>query len=559
MIARLMSVPAVRRWSAGAAVARHPFVWAAVIALGVLVRALAAFPPFRSPLQSDATMTGLTAFEILRGDLQVFLFNGTRLGALESYLHVPVFALFGASRGTLFVAPQIAGAALLGAFALLARELLGPEEGLAALLLLAVPSPIVLLWNVQPIGYAETLLFITVTLACAARIVRCGPEPLPVFGLGLAAGLGWWGSALSLAGTLPAALWLIYRRPALARRGRSLLLVAAGFLLGALPWIAINVRYPLISFGRGFSAQQGNFHFRLVDAPGELVHNVSRFGQNLAGLLLRADGARPEVFSPVVVLAGVLSVAALLLAALRLTSRDRRASPLVLPLLVAGCTGAFFVLSAAGSIPGNTERYILPIGLAAPLILAPLGAWISRRSPAAAVIAFLVLLTANVSGYCLPGTAARIEQRRLAKAEDRLLELLAERRIAWVFGEYWDVYSLNFLSGETIKAIPYAPPVDYHGYERALGCAPAPIALISRDPIHAAAWARRAGLRGETVNIDGVFTVFFPIPNPPATWAPEVVVLLRGFRQGKARCGAPPTAPSITTCISPAASRAAPG
>ncbi|HKH44231.1 MAG TPA: hypothetical protein VKM72_06175 [Thermoanaerobaculia bacterium] len=540
-----MPVQAARRWSAGsaAAIARHPASWGAVIALGVLVRVLAAFPPFRSPLQSDATMTGLTAFEILRGDLQVFLFNGTRLGALESYLHVPVFALFGASRGTLFVAPQIAGAALLVAFAVLAREILGPEQGLAALLFLAVPSPVVLLWNVQPIGYAETLLCIAVTLACAARIVRCGPAPLPVFGLGLAAGLGWWGSALSLAGTLPAALWIFHHRAALPRRGRSLLLAAAGFLLGALPWIAINVRYPLISFGGGFSAQQGNFQFRPVDGLDELIHNVSRFGQNLAGLLLRADGPRPEVLFPVVVLAGALYGAALLLAALRSVSRDRSVSPIVLPLLVVGCTGAFFVLSAAGSIKGQTERYVLPIGLAAPLLLAPLGGRIVRRSPAASALACLVLLTANVSGYCLPGTAERAERQRLARAEDRLLDLLVEKRIAWVFGTYWDVYSLNFLSGETIWAIPDIPAVDYHGYGRSLGCAPAPFAVISSDPTWGVeAWARRADLRGTTTSIDGAFEVFVPTPNPPPLWAPEVVVLFRGFRQGKAPCGAPPPA-----------------
>jgi hypothetical protein len=511
-----------------------------VVALGVLVRVLAAFPSFRSPFQSDATMTGLTAFEILRGDLQVFLLNGTRLGVLESYLHVPVFALFGASRSTLFVAPQIAGAALLVAFAWLARELLGPEEGLAALLLLAVPSPVVLLWNVQPIGSTETLLFITVTLACAARIVRCGPAPLPVFGLGLAAGFGWWGSALSLAGTLPAALWIFHHRAGLSRRGRSLLLVAAGFLLGALPWIAINVRYPLISFGGGFSFQQGSFQLRPVAGLDELIYNISRFGQNLPGLLLRADGPRPEILFPVVVLAGVLYGAALLLAALRPVLRDRSVSPTVLPLLVAGCTGAFFVLSAAGSIKGQTELYILPIGLAAPLLLAFLGGRVAQRSPAAAALACFVLLTANVSGYCLPGTAERADRQRLARAEDRLLDLLVEKRIAWVFGDYQDVYSLNFLSGETIKAIPDIPVLDYYGYERSLGCAPAPLALISSDlDWGVEGWAQRADLHGATTSIDGAFNAFFPVPNPPPLRAPEVMALFRGFRSGKAPCGAP--------------------
>src|SRR5688500_7836963 len=91
------------------ALASHPLAWVVVLAAGALLRVLAAFPSFRAPQQSDSTMTGLTAFEILRGDLQVFLFDGTRLGALESYLHLPVFALFGASRTTLSVAPAVMG------------------------------------------------------------------------------------------------------------------------------------------------------------------------------------------------------------------------------------------------------------------------------------------------------------------------------------------------------------------------------------------------------------------------------------------------------------------
>ena len=550
--ARVMSDQVVRRRAevSWAVIARHPLAWGAVMAVGVLLRALAAFPPFRGELQSDSTMTGLTAFEILRGDLQVFLFNGTRLGALESYLHVPVFALFGASRGTLHVAPQIAGSALLAAFAVLARDLLGPEEGLAAFLLFALPSPVVLLWSILPIGYTETLFLCTASLACAVRIAQRGPETLPVFGLGLSAGLGWWGSALSLAGTLPAALWIVLHRPALMRRGRSAALAAAGFLLGALPWIAINIRYPLLSFGRDMSSQQGNFQFALAGGLEVLLANFHRFGQRLAALLLRADDPRPDVLFPLVLLAGALHAAALVAAVLRV-ARDRR-SPLLLPLLVAGCTAAFFVLSAAGSLTGNTERYIVPIGLAAPLLLASLGARIARRSRAAALLGLLVLLTVHVSGYNLPGTAGRAEQRRLAKAEDRLLDLLRERRITWVFGDYWDVYGLNFLSGETIKAIPEDPRADYHGYERELGCAPASFAVISRDPVWVAAWARRAGLRGETVRIDGAFEIFFPVPDPPPPGALDVVARLRGLG-GEDRC------PPVRARIFPSASRAAPG
>lgn len=515
---------------------RPALIWGTVLALGAVLRGLAAFPSFRHPLQSDSTMTGLTAFEILRGDLQIFLFDGTRLGALESYLHAPFFALLGASRATLHLAPVLAAAALLAVFAVLARELLGPREGLVALLLLAVPSPMVLLWNILPFGYAETLLWIAAVLACAVRIARRGPGPRLVFGFGVAAGLGWWGSPLSLAGTIPAALWIVLHRPGLLRSWRFIVLAASGFLLGALPWIAINIRYPLISFQAG-PAWQSNFAFRSAGGVEQFLDNAVRFaGEILPGLLLRAECPRLSALSPLVWLAGALHAAAFLFALVQILSPSswqgsaeggsRRVPPLLLPLLVAGCTAGFFVVSAAGSIPGDVVRYILPIGLAAPLLLAPLGMRIAARSRVLAALLLLALLGAHVSGFCLPWQSERIAQRRLARAEDRLLEALAARHVGWVFGPYWDVYGLNFLSGETVRALPEIPDTDYHGYERKLSPAAVPFALVSREPGQVAALARRAGLSGEALEVDG-FEVFFATPAPPTAPAEQVALLRR--------------------------------
>lgn len=424
---------------------RRPLAWVTVLAAGILLRVLAAFPSFRNPLQSDSVMTGLTAFEILRGDLQVFLLDGTRHGALQSYLHLPVFALFGSSRATLHVAPALTGIVLLVAFGALARELLGPKEGLVALLLLAVPSPVVLLWNTLPDGYTETLLFITAVLYFAVRVARRGPEPLSLIGFGLAAGLGWWGSALSLAGTLPAALWILLHRPGLVRSRQWMGLAAAGLAAGALPWIAFNIRHPLASFGGG---RQGNFAFASAGGPDQFLDNAGRlFTEILPDLLLRADSPRPAFLAASVGLAGAIHGAALLFALVQVSPivspRFWRGPPeegvsplppLLLPLLVAGCAGAFFVLSAAGGIPGDVARYVIQIGLAVPLFLAHFLVRVGSRSRAVAAALLAVLLTVHLSGVCLPGSPLRAEERRLARSEDRLLELLAAHQIGWVFG-----------------------------------------------------------------------------------------------------------------------------
>jgi hypothetical protein len=507
--------------------------WAGLLALGVLARALAAYPSFRSPIESDGTMTGLTALEILRGDLRIFLFHGVRLGALESYLHAPAFLLFGATRAALSLAPLLAGCALLAAYALFARELLGDRAGKVALLLLALPPPMVLLWNYVPFGYTEMLACAAAALGCAVAIGRRGALPWAVAGFGLAVGVGWWCSALSLAATLPAALWITLRRPALLKSPRVFALALGGLVCGALPWIAINLRYPLISF-QGGTGWQANFAFQSAGGLAQALANAGRLADRFPGLLLRADCPRPALLAPLVWAAGAVYLLAAGLGLWTVFSRrswggveadgGRRVPPLLLPLLIALCTGGLFIASAAGAVEGDTVRYVLPLCLAAPLLAAGLVERLPGRIAGLAVLA--ALLAVSVSGYCLPGRAQRKEERREARAEDRLVRLLGERRVAWAFGGYWDVYALNFLSGERLKAIPDLDWADYHGYEKRLGEMPAPFALIARQPGRVAVWAERAGLRGELVGVDGAFEVFFAEP-PPAERPAATVARLR--------------------------------
>jgi hypothetical protein len=59
----------------------------------------------------------------------------------------------------------------------------------------------------------------------------------------LAAGLGCWTSLLTLACTVPAAAWMLWRKPRLLASARFLALASVGFLLGALLWIAYHFRY----------------------------------------------------------------------------------------------------------------------------------------------------------------------------------------------------------------------------------------------------------------------------------------------------------------------------
>ena len=119
-----------------------------------------------------------------------------------------------------------------------------------------------------------------------------------------------------------------------------------------------------------------------------------------------------------------------------------------------------------------------------------------------------------------------------ALSEDHLLFLLEERHTAWVFGRAGEVDALNVLSHGKIRAVPDRREDDVQRVELTLGTAPAPLALVSLRRGEVAAWARRAGWRGELVDVNNTVEAFFPVPDPPTAESPAALVArLRAIRR----------------------------
>lgn len=462
--------------------------WLAIFAAGAALRVIAVYPVFRSPLESDVVRTALP---------------------------------FGIARWALPLMPLLAGVALLAAYAFFVHELAGDREGRVAFLLLAVPPSLVLLWTSLPFGDAELLLCMTVALGCAAHIGRRGDAAWAFFVYGLATGLGWWCSPMSLAGTVPAAVWILLHRPVLLPRPRGIGLAAAGLALGALSWVSAPPH------GRAFP------HSAVLDLP---IPNHPVW--SVPTLLLGTGSPRPAYFIALLALTSGIYLAALAFAAVRVASRRSWATgpPIVLlPLLIVIATGLLAVLSVDPP-DGDLVRSVLPLCLAAPLLLAALWGRLTRRHghSTTADALLLLLLVIHASGYVLPGMLRRTALRWQALAEDHLLYLLEERHTAWVLGRYEDVSALNVLSRGRIRAIPDRREDDVRrGIERILGPAPEPLALVSLRRGEVSDLARRAGLRGELVNVNDTVEAFFPVPDPPSAESPAALVEhLRAARIG---------------------------
>lgn len=472
---------------------------------GLALRIVLTFPAHKYVADADSLLTGMRAFQVLRGETPVF-FSGVRIGSIEPHVAAAVFLVLGASRATLALVPVLLGFALLVALYGLYRELFPPGVALAALPFLALPSPAFISWTYMPNGYAATLFLCGAILWLAALLQRRGPSRARVVLFGLAAGLGWWQSFQTL-GVLGASLvWLLWSRPELWRRPRLWALGLTGFALGAFPWIAYNIAWPLKTFrgnyavrpAQGIEAIVANAHYFLTYSLPEIVTPV-----NEAWTQLLADPAldlHNRLRLPVQLLfaaAALLFLAAPALRGLAGGAVSRRVgfSPWLLFVLVTAAYAGLNIFTEVGQTRVISVRYVLPLYLVVPGMLAILLSLVAARSRVLAALLAATVVLFNVTAYHWPGRASREAWREGAESDDRLVEWLQRRGVTAVFGGYWTSYPINFLSRERILALPCGPDhYDYRGHRP-----PYRLyrwALVSVWPEELERWAARARVSG---------------------------------------------------------------
>jgi dolichol-phosphate mannosyltransferase len=508
------------------------WTWATllVVAVGVALRVALTFPVSKYPGDADCLLTGITALRLLGGHLPVF-FATPRIGAIASYVAAPFFLVFGASRAALAGSTTLLGLGLFAAWYLFLREILDRRLALAALPFAALPSPVFSLWSSQANGYPETLLLCATTLWLAARLARGADSRLGFMVFGLAAGLGWWTSLLTLACTVPAAAWMLWRRPRLLSHVRFLALSALGFLLGALPWIAYHVRY-----------HHKPFHDNYAVVPAHGIAVMLATGRRLLATVLPAMLA-PKVYpypsgplqsllrTPALLItaAGILAclVAAPLALLVPLVRRrsaavgaaapraaelaERSAWPLCALVLLVTFGLNMASAASAGQGPNLQVRYLLPIYLVVPAMLALLLLRVGRRWPVVALGLAGVVLVFNVAATLLPWSQVRHDWAEAAANDEIALRVLERQGVTVVVGSYWSVYPFNFLSHETILGIPVELGVDWRKEEERLPvAAPVRLAPLGRPPEVVECWTARAGLAGAPRVLAGNYAALLP-------------------------------------------------
>ena len=485
------------------------------LTLGAGARVLYAFPVHKYVPDADSLLSGIRAFDILHGKFRIF-YSYVRIGALESYMHAVSFLALGPSRAAVALAPLFSGALTLLAFFFLVRELFGRRVACFALLIFALPSPSYMAWTYMPNGYPETMLLSVCTLYFAARIARTGLRPLSTVALGLCAGLGFWNSLQTLVCTIPALVWLFFKRRSeiLAKPG-YLAALASSFTLGALPWILYNVRYSFPSLLENFAARPAHGVAEVLsNARYFFLYNVRELTVGLNPLF---DGAPVTPLEgwlqiPAAVLYGASALLLAVLPAILLKNRAGRprAFPFLLLWLILATVAALYASSAAGETRGYTVRYVLPlyIPLAVGVGLLTNAAW-QRSRPLAVVLAGL-LVVFHLSGYYFPWTAQRHHLRDHLRLDADVVRFLETNQIRWVCGNYWVVYPFVFESRRTVLGIPFIAEYDHYGFAQELPARPGRWALVGRDPGWLRKWVGKTGLRGQIVAVGTGYSVFIP-------------------------------------------------
>ena len=434
-----------------------------LVALGYRLALLVRF--YATP-DADQSIVGLMARHILAGERPVFYWGQPYTGSGEAYLTAGLFSAFGQGDLLLHVVPLAASLCFTLLVAGLAWRVYGP--GVAALcgLYLALPPALLIDWGFWAgSGYLETMALGTGALLLA----------LPPRAEGRAAGRGWW--------RVPGAFLLLGLGIWVQPVGLYYLLAVLATLIG--PWLAA-ARAPRRWPGGLARCATSASLFALGMAP-LLQFNLQHRWETLAFLTNRATHLDlATVLSRALLWAGpVLAGLAppttdrsyferfllnhyplyglglglvwfLLWRGLRLWRQARRRLLTVLAPAPAADLGMLVLLLlvvaaylssswGAESWSGSQPRYLLPVYSALPLLVRaalPLGRG-RLRWPAAA----LVVLGLCACGVYVNGTTfARDDVRPLAR-------MLQDRGITAVYGDYWLVYPLIWVSDERLAGV----------------------------------------------------------------------------------------------------------
>ncbi|HVS00708.1 MAG TPA: glycosyltransferase family 39 protein [Thermoanaerobaculia bacterium] len=447
-----------------------------IAALSVVPR-LPFFANAAAGFNSDEAVNALVIKHLVEGKERTFYsWDATYYGLVEGVMALPFVWAQGFTPLAFRLAAFLGFLLLLAVTFLLGRRLFGTAEGLVAAALLAVFSPLAVLWSTMASGgYLLVVAWGTLTLLWLDVVRGLPPERRAGWRwvvLGFLLGFGLYIYELYLvyvavlAGAALAAL-LAVRWREVPRLLLAAWWILAGFVIGWAPKLLLLLygttgsKKPSYGFAKWEKILANLELFARECAP-------ALFGTNPAGLeeATRWTG-RPWPLSEVLGwLVIAVYAAAWLWAAWRVRGQiggvfRRQPAGLrteALLVLLVPAVALLFVLSPN---PQDvlSNRYLLPWLSSLPVLAGAFLVRIGRRSKIAALAAALLLVgfpaaqavdVARMAGYLGPGLRIADQPETL----EWVLRYLRKEGIRGAYAPYWLSYEATFLSGEQIVVAP---------------------------------------------------------------------------------------------------------
>jgi hypothetical protein len=430
---------------------------AATILVGIGLRAVAVSGALGRP-DSDEVLSGLLARHIWTDGWPAFLW-GQHYGGTAEALPVAVsYALFGPSTLALRLPTLVLAAVAAVLVWRCARRLMSPGSArVAGLLAWVWPPAAVWFATREQLFYGPTVVIGLVAILLALR--RADPvarrqsftalAAVEWGALGLALGLGWWTSPNIMYFAVPvvAVLLLAKDRPGRVSwpSGAGIVTVAAGAIVGALPWLVTNVGsgFPSLGDTDGFTAN-GSYADRL---SWYVSHGLP------AELGFRQIGTLHWVGGALGVVAYLAALVGLAVAGRRALARQGRLAP------GADLVGFVVFPFIFATIPfGMDQANLRYLFFLAPF-LALLGARLVVGPRTAAAVLVGAMVITGIGFVRLDQlTNSADSSFRIGRSGELggVIAALAAAHLDAVHADYWVAYRLTFESDERIIASPSA-------------------------------------------------------------------------------------------------------
>ena len=394
----------------------------------------------------------LMAKHIAEGrDWPVFFYGQSYMGSFEAFASAFFCWLLGPSQFSVNLGTVVFSFLLLPIIYLWGRLSSGKRGALAATLFCAIGPPAYFQYACWPTGAYNLVLLSGSAIITAILLAAARPQhqfyrsARWLFGIGILAGLGWWGTQLIVAALATAAITYIIVYRSSACRPSLIISGSLGFFIGSLPFWLWNID----NNWRTFLFFQDATH-------GPLLQALQLFASERLPEIL---GLRATATPPLFIIAAAaaylsLFILSLVLFIAALRQRSPKAYGIGAALLLLVMMTASFCLSQFAFI--NTVRYLLPIIPVAAIIIGIGTEYLTRKSllgwlPLALIIA--AQLTALPTFY-----AWRLDGERLFQRFASLGEFLREHKIQHLYAPYLATrynHSLNFnLHEEFVFADP---------------------------------------------------------------------------------------------------------